>query len=78
MTLDREHKLKGKEQYSWPPCTNLFRSVPFDIANIIYFFTKQANNKEVSRTEHSPSVSVPCCRGTYKKFYTKGPLVLFR
>jgi hypothetical protein len=29
-------------QYSWPPCTNLFRSAAFDIANIIYFFTKQA------------------------------------
>jgi hypothetical protein len=34
--------LKGKAQYSWPPCTNLFRSAPFYIENIIYRFTKQA------------------------------------
>jgi hypothetical protein len=29
-------------QYNRPPCTNLFRSPPFDIANIIYFFYKKA------------------------------------
>ncbi len=34
--------LKGKAQYSWPPCTNKFRTDTFDNANIIYFSTKQA------------------------------------
>ncbi len=38
---NRESLLKGKDQYRWPPCTNLFRSAPFDNANV-YFFTKQA------------------------------------
>ncbi len=38
---DREVLLKGKAQYSWPPCTNQFRSQPFHIENISYFFTKQ-------------------------------------
>ncbi len=38
----KEALLKGKAQYSWPPCTNSFRSASFDIANIIYYFTKQA------------------------------------
>jgi len=34
----KESLLKGKVKYSRPPCTNLFRSASFDIANIIYFF----------------------------------------
>jgi hypothetical protein len=33
---------EGKAQYDWPPCTK-FRSSHFDIENIIYLFTKQAN-----------------------------------
>ncbi len=40
MERDKEPLLKGKAQYGWPPCTNQFRSVAFDIANIIYSFTK--------------------------------------
>jgi len=36
-----EPLLKGKAQYSWPPCINQFRLVSFNIANIIYAFTKQ-------------------------------------
>ncbi len=39
----RETLLKGKAQYSWPPCTNLFRLV-----FIIYFLTKQATLKRRS------------------------------
>jgi hypothetical protein len=27
--------MKGKAQYSWPPCTNYFRSVAFEIENSI-------------------------------------------
>jgi hypothetical protein len=37
-TFTREPSLKGKAQYSWPPCTNLFGSASFDISNIIYIF----------------------------------------
>ncbi len=37
----RETLPKGKTQYSWPPCTNLFRLAVFDNTNIIYFFIKQ-------------------------------------
>jgi len=33
--------MRGKAQYSLPPCTNYFRSDPFDNTNIIYFHTKQ-------------------------------------
>ncbi len=36
----REHKLKGKAQYSLPPCACRFRSAAFDIENIIYFLSK--------------------------------------
>jgi hypothetical protein len=42
MGFTKEPLLKGKAQYSWPPYTNLSRSADFDIANITYFFTKQA------------------------------------
>ncbi len=38
----RKALLKGKAQYSWPPCTNLFRSAPFYIKILFPFFTKQA------------------------------------
>jgi len=38
----REVILKGKTQYSWPPCTNEFKSSHFYIENIFSFFTKQA------------------------------------
>ncbi len=41
-SLARETLLKGKALYSWHPCTNLFRSEPFYIENIIYILTKQA------------------------------------
>jgi hypothetical protein len=44
--------LKGKAKYSWPPCTRLFRSGAFYIANVL-------QNKEVNRTEPSTSLSVP-------------------
>ncbi len=37
----------------------MFKSVAFDIAIIMYFFTKRYVNKEVNCTELSPSVSVP-------------------
>jgi hypothetical protein len=37
-----EPLLKGKIQYNWPPCTNLFKTAVFNIANTIYFLTSQA------------------------------------
>ncbi len=46
-------------QYSWPPCTNLFRSTSFEIANFIYIKKTRYLNKDVNHTEPSPSVSVP-------------------
>jgi hypothetical protein len=33
---------RGRLSTVWPPCTNQFRSAPFDIENIIYFLTKNA------------------------------------
>jgi hypothetical protein len=51
----REVLLKGKAQYSWPPCTNQFRSTPFYIENIINLFYKTSYlNEEVNCTEPSP------------------------
>jgi len=38
----RESLLKGTTQCCWPPCTKQFGSTSFDIANMIYFYTKQA------------------------------------
>ncbi len=43
ITAIREPLLKGKASYSWPPCTNYFRSAAFDTSNIIYLLTNQAN-----------------------------------
>ncbi len=37
----RKVSLKGKAPYSWPPWNDKFRSGPFYIENLIYFFTKQ-------------------------------------
>ncbi len=37
----KEPLLKGKDQYSWPPCTNYFRSAAFDKVNIIYFLQNE-------------------------------------
>jgi hypothetical protein len=55
-----EPLLKGKAQYSSPPCPSKLRSAAFDTANIIYFFTKQATlNEGVNNTEPSPPFSVP-------------------
>jgi hypothetical protein len=38
----REPLFKGKAQYNWPACTNLFKSVLLYIENINHFITKQA------------------------------------
>ncbi len=59
-SITREPLLKGKAQYSWPPCTNLFRLVSFDIANIILLFHKTSYlNEEVNCIEPSPLVGIP-------------------
>ncbi len=56
INLARETLLKGKAQYSSPPCTNLFRSAPFCIENVIYILNKTRYlNEEVNCTEPSPS-----------------------
>ena len=64
MMSTREPLLKGKAQHCWFPCTNLFRSAAFDIANLIYIFTKQPT-LEMNCTEPSPSVSVPWCAHSF-------------
>jgi hypothetical protein len=47
-------------QYSWPPCTNQFRSAPFYIENIINLFYKTGYlNEEANCTEPFPLVSIP-------------------
>ncbi len=47
----RESFLKGKDQYSWPPCANKFRSGAFKNENMVFLFYKATYvNKEVSRT----------------------------
>ncbi len=51
---NREALLKWKAQYSWPPCTNQFRSTAFDHSNIIYFFTKQASSMRRSTVLSRP------------------------
>ncbi len=57
----REVLLKGKAKYSWPPCTNQFRSAPYYFENIIYLWYKMSGglNEEVNCTELSRSVSIP-------------------
>jgi len=35
MAVTREALRKGKDQYSWPHCINLFRSATFYMENII-------------------------------------------
>ncbi len=49
--------VKGKAQYSSPPCTNKFKSAAFDTENIV--FKRNYINEEFNRTESTPSVSVP-------------------
>jgi hypothetical protein len=56
-----EKLLKGKDQYDWPPYTNQFISTAFYSENILVLFYKTSClNKEINRTEPSPSVRVPC------------------
>jgi hypothetical protein len=58
----RESLMKGKDQYSWPPRNNYFRSAPFytEIMQYLYFFTKTYYlNEEVNRTEMFPSIRLP-------------------
>ncbi len=58
--LCRDPLLKGKAQYSWPPCTYQFRSVTFLNWNYFCLFYKKGYpNKEVNGTDPSLSISVP-------------------
>ncbi len=52
---------EGENQYNWPPRTFKFRSAAFNNENFFCFFLQnKLLNKEVNRTEPSPSVRVPC------------------
>jgi hypothetical protein len=56
----RETWLKEKAQYSWSPCTNLFKLAPFYIEYIIYIFNKTRYlNEKVNCIEPPPSLSIP-------------------
>jgi hypothetical protein len=56
----REVLLKGKALYSWPLCTNKFRSATFYTENFIDLLYKTCHLKEeVNCTKHFPSVSIP-------------------
>jgi hypothetical protein len=51
---------EGEDLVQLTSFTNLFGSSAFDIANIIFFFTKTSSlNEEVNRTSPSPSVGIP-------------------
>ncbi len=59
-TSTTEVLLRGKAQYSWPPCTNQFRSAPFYIENVMDLFYKTSYlNEEVNCTKPSLLVSIP-------------------
>jgi hypothetical protein len=64
LILVKECLLKGKAQYSRPPCTNQFRFHGFDNANMISLYNKTSSikrrNEEVNCTVPSPLVSVAC------------------
>jgi hypothetical protein len=75
--LTRETLLKGKAQYNCPPCTNLLRSSPFYIENIIYIFNKTSYlNEEVNRIEPSPSVSIPWFNSSHSGLYYKNIMII--
>ncbi len=59
-SFTREVLHKGKAQYNCPPCTNYFRSAPFNNNNITCMFYKTSYLDEVVNcTERFPSVSIP-------------------
>ncbi len=64
LILVKERLLKGKAQFSRPPCTNQFRFHGFDNANITSFYNKTSSikrrNEEVNCTVPSPLVGVTC------------------
>jgi hypothetical protein len=51
---NREVLLKGKTQYSWPPCTSLFRWAPFKLKIMFMFLTKQATLMRRSTVQSLP------------------------
>jgi len=51
MTDTKEPSLKGKAQYSQPPCNSKFRATPFHCENIIYLYNKTSYLNEVNCTE---------------------------
>jgi hypothetical protein len=56
----REALLKGKDQWSWPPCSNEFRSTTFSTEKIFFDFYKTTYlNEEAKCTEPSFSVRDP-------------------
>ncbi len=66
--------MKGKDQYGWPPYNNLFGSASVDITNIFYYYKTSPLNEEVSCTEPSPSVSVPCIKPVLPSSIRRSPV----
>jgi len=61
--LPRESLLKGKDLYSWPPCTNKFRSVIFILKLYFSFFTKHLILMRRSTVLNLPlQLGCPACR----------------
>ncbi len=63
----RESLLKGKDQYSWPPCTNQFRLASFLAVTMFFSFTKQPT---LMRTSNVLSL-FPSARGPWNNFPSK-------
>jgi hypothetical protein len=55
-TLKQGTLSEGKAQYSWPPCTDDFRSAAIDVINIMYFVKTSYFKEEVNRILPLPLV----------------------
>ncbi len=66
----RESLLKGRDQCSWPPCTNWNRSVTFHTLTVFCFSCYKTTylNEEVNCSEPSPSTRVPWLRFGARSF----------
>ncbi len=58
-SLAREPLLKVTAQYSWPLCTNYFRSAAFLLQTLFTFLQNKLPNEEANYSEPSFSPSVP-------------------
>jgi hypothetical protein len=69
ITEVRESLVVWKDQYSWPPSTEKYRSVALITENISLFCLTSCLYKEVICTEPSPSVRVSCKNDNVRYFF---------